>query len=446
MESYLYESDPCCLCWFSTTWADLDLRTDLNFLWRQNIRVIGLPSPGDEAFLTGSGFFLDADDDIVFASHDPDVSVSYNSQSNPLAMGLPEIDVEKARDRSRVFILHDICWLMLFDCVADRQISRRPLLVKSLYGLLCSMPCGAEGCSLSHRAAEGLPQFVLGRRLSCLHARPGVSDYSFKNALLRGNPAALGLSFENKLVANISAMSPSLLDNTKPVNWSSDPFFSKMLAEINTLIISFLPSSDVCHFQFASRTVAQPSRPRDLPHFWRTRFNHGHEMDFYKAGENDRGRQFGVPVDWRNLYGRIRSALGDTTWHAPEWSHHLRAKQLIMRALDPISRCLEPALDETFAIGYRDSTAGFAEPASVIGGAVVRPENPHHARNYAKEGNETLASQVLWLPRGPLQGSFSVKASFRTVCHREYICGLRIVRYRLPNNETRGHVDEISRV
>ena len=134
MESYLYESDPCCLCWFSTTWADLDLRTDLNSLWRQNIRVIGLPSPGDEAFLTGSGFFLDADDDIVFASHDPDVSVSYNSQSNPLAMGLPEIDVEKARDRGRVFILHDICWLMLFDCVADRQISRRPLLVKSLYG------------------------------------------------------------------------------------------------------------------------------------------------------------------------------------------------------------------------------------------------------------------------------------------------------------------------
>ena len=187
--------------------------------------AIGLPSPGDEAFLTGSGFFLDADDDIVFASHDPDVSVSYNSQSNPLAMGLPEIDVEKARDRGRVFILHDICWLMLFDCVADRQISRRPLLVKSLYGLLCSMPCGAEGCSLSHRAAEGLPQFVLGRRLTYLHARPGVSDSSFKNALLRGNPAALGLNFENKLVANISAMSPSLLDNTKPVNWSSDPFF-----------------------------------------------------------------------------------------------------------------------------------------------------------------------------------------------------------------------------
>ncbi|KAF5696602.1 hypothetical protein FMUND_15646 [Fusarium mundagurra] len=116
---------------------------------------------------------------------------------------------------------------------------------------------------------------------------------------------------------------------------ASSDAFSKLSTELNHGIIDWLDSVSFCNLRLASKTVANLTKPADLPQtFWASRFHRDHEMNFFPM-EYDRTET------WRDLYFNLKQALKDTSK-----TGHMRNRLRIWNGLGMITPYMVAILDQ----------------------------------------------------------------------------------------------------
>jgi hypothetical protein len=120
--------------------------------------------------------------------------------------------------------------------------------------------------------------------------------------------------------------------------WSQGDFFSRFPVEIISILLSLLPTNDLCALRLASRAVAHISTVDVLPQsFWYSRFGPGFERQFaLQLFAALQAAEHGRYVNWRECYFAVRRALNNPDGFPP-----LQNRKRIWTELDVPFRTIE---------------------------------------------------------------------------------------------------------
>lgn len=373
-------------------------------LTRVCLRAVRSRRHRDDPFLTGVGYLLHRD---LVASEDTDVH--WTEDPSPPIHGKGHVYDVVSPYWS--YQMHDFCWTTLLDRLTKGEPAKSPelrtLIIKLLFTLLSGMPFTPQGLLLPWNLSK--------------HSTPVRFDHvtgTFKPGppsdavIAASNPASVTFAVQT------SAEMPPGFENClklKERSESTQDGFAKLPAELRLLILSHLPSSEVCKLRLISRVIAQDSRPADLPQaFWFSRFCPGHELDFFPPPPRAR--------NWRLLYRLIRHGLATKT---PVWGE-ARNRRHIWNTMQPVFDCIKRVLDDMWFTRrlYRPRPP---PPPSWVGGAFVRAERLIRDNSPSVGGTTRFAAMSLHFPRLQKPAAWYMGVTMFRVGGIKYISGLRIL-------------------
>jgi len=413
--------------------------------WDNGVRALRSRAGTDDPFLTGIGVLKGTylSGDRIQAHDDPDRPLVPGDHVHAPHHRLVSGPVLNARPRTGpppylAFPLHDFCWQVLSHRAIDGRLDQRPLLVKSLFKLLSCTPRAGDAHGHFQPWTSTADSFLRFDRCMWKYTAPEQefnskkrdSQYIMADPTLHGWELSLGAkepsgSEGGKVYAR-------LLDITLGVVNKRHDIFATLPAEVKIILLSHTPSADINSLRLASRSIAQVSRPGDLPQsFWASRFEQGREMAFYRAAGHHHGSQ--SPFDWHKLYGRLRSL----SLHKNRLGFfEIRNRRHIFNAAENLTGFLAPLLSGSHAEEYRHvAQHSFANPADVVEGGLVRGTKlidwplPAGGCPFPDQEGGTVqqSTQVLWLPIDAQGPHWSIGASFCTVRDVDYMSGIRIL-------------------
>ncbi|KAF5684788.1 hypothetical protein FDENT_6591 [Fusarium denticulatum] len=268
------------------------------------------------------------------------------------------------------FFIHQACWPIYRDKMfleSGRRYETEQIL-RVLFDFQQSMPSNGN---------DWISYLCPGNEPAVFRNEPALFLATFPDDLSRGCDF---LKAHPSIYVTRPALYPLVDGGTCGVNdtQASSDVFLKLSTELNHCIINLLDNVSFCNLRLASKTVANLSKPADLPQtFWASRFNYDHEMDFFPM-EYDRTET------WRHLYFNLKFALKDRSK-----TGHMLNRLRIWRGLGMITPYLiamlnqRPSLDNTarcrewlVSLGYEmtQKTQGFGgdRGANPSGDAYVR--------------------------------------------------------------------------
>ncbi|KAF5253556.1 hypothetical protein FANTH_1627 [Fusarium anthophilum] len=215
------------------------------------------------------------------------------------------------------FFIHQACWPIYRDRMfleSPRRYEDEQIL-QVLFDFRQSMPSNGDGW-ISYLRPLNEP---------ALSVATFAGRSSFGWEFLKADPS-------------ISPTGPTLyrlVDGGTYTQVSSD-VFSKLSTELNHEIINLLNNGSFLNLRLASKTVANLTKPADLPQtFWASRFSRDHEMRFFPL-EYDRTET------WRDLYFSMKHALKDRSKTA-----HALNRLRIWKGLEDIAPCTVAMLEQS---------------------------------------------------------------------------------------------------
>ncbi|XHG05310.1 hypothetical protein AWENTII_008544 [Aspergillus wentii] len=195
--------------------------------------------------------------------------------------------------------------------------------------------------------------------------------------------------------------------------------FSKLPIEIAHLLLSSLPSVDVCHLRLASRAIADRSLTKNLPQFfWKSRFLPELEMGF-ALPENIRKCE-----DWRELYFLLRHELG-VHRGCGRVSNRRRVWQRIGKNTEAYELYVQDICLQGVSMSWDDARQ-FTGTGKTRPGKLIRTEIMDQYDKHVYTGSRELYTRRLLLRSMP-QKIRSVGISTCIFNSRLYISGLRLL-------------------
>ncbi|KAI1462915.1 uncharacterized protein F4812DRAFT_448723 [Daldinia caldariorum] len=288
---------------------------DYRLNWLQAVRALRTKRGFDEPFITGVGW-LDIEGNVIsplnydsyYYDYEPHQDLHRDFATH--RVGYPQREPAEYW----CYVIHDACWDLLRDRVNHyRQVSVNDL-ARHLFALLINTPVSVESETLAPGHDYGhASQFHLrdGELSSSYFTRVNSTSYSF----ITGDITEEFVPDEESLDDEVKSFH-AYLANSCVIHRGysvSDPFLL-LPRELIVLILTHLPSRDVCNLRLASRHTASLSPPELLDQtFWSSRFDPDFEMGFVFAGpSNPRPRG---PTDWRTLYLKAKGALRSDLFH-----------------------------------------------------------------------------------------------------------------------------------
>ncbi|KAI1800897.1 hypothetical protein F4811DRAFT_564415 [Daldinia bambusicola] len=288
---------------------------DYRLNWLQAVRALRTRRGFAEPFITGVGW-LDIEGNVIsplnydsyYYDYEPHQDLHHDFATH--RVGYPQREPAEYW----CYVIHDACWELLRDRVGHcRQVSVNDL-ARHLFALLLNTPVSAENETLAPGHDYGhASQFHLrdGELSSSYFTRVNSTSYSF----ITGDITEEFVPDEESLEDEVKSFHASLANSyvTHKGHSESDPFLL-LPRELIILILTHLPSRDVCNLRLASRHTASLSTPELLDQtFWSSRFDPDFEMGFVFAGPSN-PRPSG-PTDWRTLYLKAKGALKSDLFH-----------------------------------------------------------------------------------------------------------------------------------
>ncbi|KAF2435052.1 hypothetical protein EJ08DRAFT_656697 [Tothia fuscella] len=207
--------------------------------------------------------------------------------------------------------------------------------------------------------------------------------------------------------------------------------FAQIPHEIILLILTFLPSKDVCELRLSSRPVAAITGREQLPQsFWMSRFGRCFEMGFVFSCCLPPDMR----SDWRNLYYTAKAALsGDNAMP------NFKNKRRIWRALNQISGIIGHILEYDFRSGSGSSNSACSleyptiSPVGSINSGEMLTEDREN--DDLRIGCRRLRSQNLIWAQRPHTNSFDIGVSFVRIQSKRFISEQHCVGRITPSSE-----------
>ncbi|KAI8957063.1 hypothetical protein F5Y11DRAFT_107022 [Daldinia sp. FL1419] len=291
--------------------------------WLQEVRALRAKRGVEDPYLTGAGW-LDTHENVIapvecddcYYNYEPRPDLHHEFKTHKV--GYPERDPVGYW----CYVVHHACWELLRDRVDSNHTVPVNNLAGHLFTLLFNTPMSTDGISLIPGHAYGgasLFRPIEGELFSRYFTHVNMTDYSF----ITGDVNEALQHDEESLVDEVERFYAGLANyNTSPREYSGlDPFLC-LPNELVILILTHLPSRDVCNLRLASRYSADLSSPKVLDQkFWASRFDADFEMGFVFAGPfNPRPTE---PADWRALYLKSKGALRSELFHGFRNRHRI---------------------------------------------------------------------------------------------------------------------------
>lgn len=207
-----------------------------------------------------------------------------------------------------------------------------------------------------------------------------------------------------------------------------DPF-SRLPYEVSMIVLTYLPSLDVCKVRLASRSAARISSPQQLPQgFWRSRFYLESELGFVFARPSR--QMMPEKADWRDMYQKARATLSEPELF-PGFKNRHRIWQCVQHAANAVKvRLRNP--HSTSKVPYAAMEPplmqGELHGSWVCADAALAPvpTNPVAQSDLASHCRVLEMHKLAWPAAG--DGRLTLKASFVDYCGYTYISGLQLER------------------
>jgi hypothetical protein len=323
-----------------------------------------------------------------------------------------------------LFMFHDACWNLLKARVSQYGLRDEARLAACLFNILYCTPINLVDLTLKPGHNYGgafdermtnFPSSLMRLEYPGLFVQPipGLSDWQS--------------IFGPQNYEESETMDRSLLPARG--GRSASDIFIQLPLELLWMILSDLPSKDVCSLRLSSRAIANISGPTQLPQsFWASRFVGDNEMAFVMAcGESPKLH------DWRAYYSCVKYKM-----------HHQRDfaavanKARIWGCLGMLSYAIkdmmahDPQINPKLSID--DMLRGSFPNMSVIvgegrltSGKLLPYDDPGAP---LRRGCRELSSTIVTWPQAPRLDDVTIRVSFTQLNSTRYISGLRIVQNR----------------
>lgn len=414
--------------------ADIEGRVS-RLAWYKETRAVRAVRGTSSPFLTGVGFLEGGADNVLEASHDP--NVGYISPTRHRNEGRRNDTIlsqsgtgQPNRPKYLTFVFHDACWQLFLAGILSGlpetvTACRTPqdqvrLVAEALFRYLACMPLTKLNQVLIRhelppyrQAGVSLPDGYAPTDRAIMMADP--SDLP----TLDGSPQVAGHEHGNYHYT----IHPHFTSAS-----STDALFSTLPEELIHQILSLLPCPDVCNLRLASRSVASVSSPCQLPRsFWASRFEAENGMGFFFPGRPFPDSK--PPTDYHLLHSALRLELSKVTEVM-----NLRNRRRIWRMLREMSRCVTLAIEHIWSSTSGDSDTGSSFvhiPEGHVAGRLVCPSplrgGPVTKALQRSVGTTIFARQAAVFPDYSLQAPLCVGVSFLSVDRRPYVCGIRFL-------------------
>ncbi|KAF2496168.1 hypothetical protein BU16DRAFT_561002 [Lophium mytilinum] len=315
--------------------------------WHEELRLVR-SRKGSSPYVTGVGFLLEVTQHtVLFAPPDAtkwrdldDLSIANCQFSILRPANYEAFPVFRPYDSFWAFPIHDACWNLLKSCTSVSGHDGSTL-APSLFNFLISLDIRPE----QHLE----PKSIYGIDPKCLDESLVLSKMATKWKTVHANPCELSVldnlpTIDNLIKQYESAKSPGWrrgrsstqrhLRITQTTSDSSDAFYH-LPPELLHMILLLLPSKDVCALRLASPSVANSTRPQELPQaFWRSKFLPESEMGFaYPEGDI---RPF--EINWFHRYLAVKKACSSRTKYHP-LKNRRRIWKVIMEISETFEKC-----------------------------------------------------------------------------------------------------------
>lgn len=198
------------------------------------------------------------------------------------------------------YVVHNGCWELLRDRVDPDHVYPVDTLARHLLALLYSTPLDVNNETLvpGHNYGYASNPFSHGDLRNGYLGRVIATDDSFIISDVTEKFVSDEETLEDEVVSFYTRIAHL---GTQLGNYGETDPFCLLPRELVVLVLTLLPSQDVCNLRHASRYVADLSSPKFLDQrFWSSRFDPDSEMGFVFAGpSNPRPTE---PADWRAMY------------------------------------------------------------------------------------------------------------------------------------------------
>jgi len=386
----------------------------------------------EDPFITGRGYLSPRYS--VVASPDPDVSYETLRADDP-SEPLPTHATHFTSGTYLTFVLHDVCWDMILRRLNPEMAPPGDTVGAAmvLFDLLAGKPFNPWGYLLPWNINNKHGMLRYDHTFGGFRPSSRVQSTTWMNA----NPSITRIDMKDS-ARSCDEDDEDLFKSRLKLKGLADPsqdIFAKLPAELVMSILISLQSADVCQLRLASRTVAEISRPEDLPQtFWVSRFRQGYEMEFYllsDAALSNRG-------NWRGAYRGIREQLADCSR-----TGYLRNRRLMWENMRPVYECLSVYMRAFHTPDRRTCTISM--PEKYFNGALVRadplPIVPD--RIPCIGGTSWVTSEQMWLPRDAMQSAWILAVTYRIIGGETYLSGLRLLRIPYDGDGTSQQVSRV---
>ncbi|CCT69595.1 uncharacterized protein FFUJ_05493 [Fusarium fujikuroi IMI 58289] len=290
------------------------------------------------------------------------------------------------------FFIHQACWSIYRDQMflnSERRYDTEQIL-QALFDFIQSMPSNSDGW-ISYLRHQNEPAVFL----ATFAGYPGYWDF------LKADPS----------IAVTHPNSHRFVDGGTYGTQASSDVFSSLSTELNYCVINFLNTVSFCNLRLASTTIANLSKPGDIPQaFWASRFTRDHEMNFFPM-EHD------STETWRDLYFNLKYSLKDSST-----TGHMRNRLWIWKGLDKITPYIiailqqRPCLKDTAQLREHIASEGYELTHKIQGFEGVPGTNP-------SGGIRVTGSRYL-----NLRGGAWISVTRGSIDGRQYILGFRVQR------------------
>lgn len=208
--------------------------------------------------------------------------------------------VEPLRNRAWCYAVHDVCWSLLIARVDPAACFTAGTIAAHLLAIFYNTPTNEYALAPGHDygLAAGLHNIRHGGYYS-------IARHSLNSSFLVGDPRE-PFHFDDDSLED--SVAPRSVQDIPAAGDGESELFCMLPYENIMLILTYLPSRDLCNLRLASRHLASRTSPQQLSQqFWSSRFAPDMEMGFVFAA-NHCPAPPGRP-DWRTLYFKAREAL-----------------------------------------------------------------------------------------------------------------------------------------
>jgi hypothetical protein len=208
--------------------------------------------------------------------------------------------VEPLRNRTWCYAVHDACWSLLIARVDPAACFTAGAVAAHLLAVFYNTPTNEYALAPGHDygLAAGFHDIRHGGYYS-------IARHSLNSSFLVGDPKEPFYFDDDSLEDSVV---PRSAQEILSAGSGESDLFRMLPYENIMLILTYLPSRDLCNLRLASRHLASRTSPQQLSQqFWSSRFGPDMEMGFTFAAN------YCLPPpgrpDWRTLYFKAREAL-----------------------------------------------------------------------------------------------------------------------------------------